>query len=57
MVKKKKGRSNNMKITQEITEAVESLNGEQLDKLLKFVKVLDAGGTKEEAFAAAEGVK
>lgn len=44
-----------MKITQEITEAVESLNREQLDKLLTFLKVLNAGGTEAEAFAAAEG--
>ena len=44
------------RITTEIREAVESLNGEQLDKFLKFLKVLNAGGTKEEAFAAAEGL-
>ena len=45
-----------MKITQEITEAVESLNREQLDKLLTFLKVLNDGGTEAEAFAAAEGI-
>ena len=44
-----------MKITQEITEAVESLNREQLDKLLTFLEVLTDGGTEAEAFAAAEG--
>ena len=45
-----------MKITQEITEAVESLNREQLDKLLTFLKVLNNGGTEAEAFATAEGI-
>ena len=55
MVQEKERRYNNMKITQEITEAVESLNREQLDKLLTFLEVLTDGGTEAEAFAAAEG--
>ena len=45
-----------MKITAEIMERVESLNAEQLEKLLTFLKVLNAGGTEAEAFAAAEGI-
>ncbi len=45
------------RITAELMEKVESLNGEQLDKVLTFLKVLIAGGTNEEAFAAAEGLK
>ena len=43
-----------MKIAPEIVKMVESLNEKQLDKFLKFLKVLDAGGTYEEASAAAE---
>lgn len=46
-----------MKITAEIRKTVESLNGEQLDKFLKFLEVLSAGGTSKEAFAAAEGLR
>lgn len=41
-------------ITAELMERVESLNTEQLDKFLKFLNVLNDGGTYEEAFAAAE---
>ncbi len=46
-----------MAIPAEIVEMVESLNEKQLDKILTFLKVLIAGGTNEEAFAAAEGLK
>ena len=42
------------RITAELMEKVESLNGEQLDKFLKFLNVLNDDGTYEEAFAAAE---
>ena len=44
------------RITAELMERVESLNREQLERLLKFVKVLNDGGTEGEAFAAAEGI-
>ena len=43
------------RITAGLMEMVESLNREQLDKLLTFLKVLNDGGTEAEAFAAAEG--
>lgn len=43
-----------MNITPEIVKMVESLNEKQLDKFLKFLKVLKTGGTYEEAFTAAE---
>ena len=43
------------RITAELMERVESLNREQLDKLLTFLEVLTDGGTEAEAFAAAEG--
>ncbi len=43
------------RITVELMEKVESLNREQLDKFLKFLEVLNDGGTEGEAFAAAEG--
>lgn len=43
------------RITAGLMEMVESLNREQLDKLLTFLEVLTDGGTEAEAFAAAEG--
>ena len=44
------------RITPEIREMVESSNEEQLDRFLKFLEVLNAGGTEAEAFTAAEGL-
>lgn len=44
------------RITAEIREAVEQLTPAQMTRFVKFLYVLEAGGTKEEAFKAAENL-